>query len=76
MSTWRRRRRRRRGEEEEEEEEEGEEEEEEEEEEELVAIIRTEVSPPSPEIPRISPQAPGLVASYQVFPETGRHFGE
>ncbi|XP_034361255.1 calmodulin-regulated spectrin-associated protein 1 isoform X4 [Arvicanthis niloticus] len=35
----------------------------EDEEEELVAIIRTDVSPRSPEIPRISPQAPGLVAS-------------
>ncbi|KAK7800914.1 hypothetical protein U0070_015686 [Myodes glareolus] len=35
----------------------------EDEEEELVAIIRTDVSPHSPEIPRTSPQAPGLVAS-------------
>ncbi|XP_027278722.1 calmodulin-regulated spectrin-associated protein 1 isoform X3 [Cricetulus griseus] len=35
----------------------------EDEEEELVAIIRTDVSPHSPEIPRTSPQAPGLLAS-------------
>ncbi|XP_057610747.1 calmodulin-regulated spectrin-associated protein 1 isoform X2 [Chionomys nivalis] len=35
----------------------------EDEEEELVAIIRTDVSSHSPEIPRTSPQAPGLVAS-------------